>query len=425
MKKKTGIQLLVGLLLLLCMPLGVSAAAGSKAVGAAIPSYEQVVERVVTPKDDFDKVLGNYLKEAEEYANEKTQYKIIIEPGTYSVNKTICLTSNTWIYARGAQMYKKSGKIIMRFRNDRKDPYENVIVEGGSWDTTKQSKDEAAKDSLAFFGHVRNLRVIDATFKSNRYAHILEMGDAEGVTITGCTFTGNTLNMGVQPKEAIQMDVATESAMSGCVPYNGKGCHNVVIEDNRFRKTARGLGSHSYADKGAESVPYTDITVTKNKFQNLQGEAVFFLQWKNCTVSNNQITNAKRAGIYSQESKNIKITGNTITKTKAFSGARRNSYGKEANGIFMLKTGKSVISNNKISGISTAGIRLIDKCISNTIRNNQLSGSKQAPAISVNTGSIKNKIEGNILKKSKKGAEVVDLDSLSKNNKSKKNKRKS
>lgn len=278
------------------------------------------------------------------------------------------------------------------------------------------------------FAHVKNLLVKDVTFKSNRYAHILEIGDAQAVTVTGCTFTGNTLYRGsrdVQPKEAFQMDVATATAMGDCLPYNGKGCHNILIENNNFVKVARGLGSHSYADKGAEASPYTDITVNNNKFKNLEAEGIFFLQWKNCTISNNKITRAKRAGIYSQSSKNLKITGNTISNTKAFSGERRNYYGKESNGIFMLKTSKSVLSKNNISKVATAGIRLIDKSVSNKIEKNTLSGSKSAPAISVNTRSIKNTIQGNTLKKSKKGAKVVDLDVLSQKNKTKKNKRRS
>ena len=91
MKKKTSLRLFIGLLLLLCIPMGVQAAAGSKATGAKLPEYSQVVERVVTPKDDFDEVFGEYLKEAKANASRKTQYKIVIEPGKYSVNKTIHL----------------------------------------------------------------------------------------------------------------------------------------------------------------------------------------------------------------------------------------------------------------------------------------------------------------------------------------------
>lgn len=428
MAKKTKFKLLIGLLLLLCIPMGVQAAAGSKATGAKIPAYSQVVERVVTPEDDFDKVFGDYMKEAKANASRKTQYKIVIEPGEYSVNKTIHLSSNVWIYAKGAVLYKRSGTNILRFEQEKNTSYENIIIEGGSWDTSKQPAQEASNSSLVFLAHVKNLLVKNAVFKSNRYTHIFEMGDAQAVTISGCTFTGNTMyrdSQDLQPKEAIQLDVATPSAMSGCVPYNGKGCHNVVIKNCRFQKVARGLGSHSYSDKGAEAAPYTDITVTKNKFKNLEGEGVFFLQWKNCTVSNNQITRAKRAGIYSQNSKSVKIIGNTILNTKAFSGERKASYGKESNGIFMLATSQSVLSKNKISNVATAGIRLIDHCISNTIQKNVVSGSKIAPALSINTGSNKNKIQGNTLKKSKKGAEVVDMDSLSKNNKASKNKRKS
>lgn len=428
MEKKARIKLLIVLLVMLCIPMSVQAAAGSKAKGAQLPSYSTVIERVVTPQDDFDKVFGDYLKEAESNADRNTQYKLIIQPGTYSINKSIYLPSNVWIYAKGAVLYKRSGTAVLRFRQENNKSYENIIIEGGSWDVTKQPAEEASNSSLAMFAHVKNLLVKDATFKSNRYAHILEIGDAQAVTVAGCTFTGNTLYRGsrdVQPKEAFQMDVATATAMGDCLPYNGKGCHNILIENNNFVKVARGLGSHSYADKGAEASPYTDITVNNNKFKNLEAEGIFFLQWKNCTISNNKITRAKRAGIYSQSSKNLKITGNAISNTKAFSGERRNYYGKESNGIFMLKTSKSVLSKNNISKVATAGIRLIDKSVSNKIEKNTLSGSKSAPAISVNTRSIKNTIQGNTLKKSKKGAKVVDLDVLSQKNKTKKNKRRS
>lgn len=375
--KKISIALLVSLLIVMMMPTGVlGASAGSKATGAKLPNYKKVVERTVdvSTKDSFSTSLKKHLDEAARKASKTTQYKIIIPPGTYTARYWQNVPSNTWIYAKGAKIRALKGKKRMIFLTNQernKNSAENVIIEGGTWDTTSQSVNDSPETAPFRFAHVKNLVFKNVTVKSNRKSHLIELADINGLTIQNCKISGNSKSSGVQPKEAIQLDVATEAAMVGMTPYNGKGCHNVIIENNKFSNVARGVGSHNVKEPIVEADPYTNVTVRNNTFKNLTGEAIFVTWWKYCTITKNTIENGKHAGIYLDSSSKIRITNNTIKKISAFTGARKTTYGSTASGIHLKSSNSNYIQNNTLSRCKGKVVQKENVCKKNYIKKNK------------------------------------------------------
>ena len=382
--------ILAAALLLLCTGLTTEAAKGSNATGASLPQYKQIVTLTIDA-DDFEKSLKASYKEAEENATNEVQYKLVIPPGNHDTSSALKLYSNMHIYAVGATI-NATGELSSIFRSDS-ESMKNIVIEGGTWTTKKQTSLNIIGSTLLRLAHITNLHIKDAAFLVNRNGHIIEFSDAYNVTIERCKISGNNISGSLQPKEAIQLDISTEAAMPGPIPYNGKGCHNFIIRNNIFSQVARGVGSHNFSGIGVEKIPYSNITISENTFKSSTGEAVFIQFWRNATISKNKISNAHRAGIYLHLSRNNLIKQNTVSKTKMFTGERKKTYGDMADGIILNQSYKNKISKNKISSCRKTGIRIYLESSNNALTNNQISKCKtsgifveysKTPAITAN-----------------------------------------
>lgn len=369
MGKKIYAVLMMSLLLMLAAPVCAHAAsAGGKATGAKLPNYKRVVT-INVEREKFSKSFVKALKEAEEKATNTTQYKIVIPKGTHEATNTYRIPSNTWVYAKGAVIKRKATGSCFLACNPGK-TYRNIKIEGGTWDATGQPSNFALDQTLVRFAHVKNLIFQDMTIKCRRGGHIIEVGDINGMTVKGCKISGNNVYRNVQPKEAIQLDVATKSGMNECTPYNGRGCHNVIIENNSFSNVARGVGSHSTA-AGAQRNPYTNITVRNNKFQNLKGEAVFVLNWENCTIQKNAVTNGKRTGIYLESCSGVKVNSNTMKKITPFTGTRKQTYGGSVSGVLLRVSDNNYVYSNRIMQSGGKAVLTEGICNNNTLKSNK------------------------------------------------------
>ncbi len=361
-------------LVLGCMaPVKVNAAqAGAKLTGAKIKQYDKVVTITIEDKDEFwfSRKMNQALSKAKEHADASTQYKIVIPPGNYKAIFSMHIPDNTHIYAKGA-VITAADDLRCLIMGDAGVGTENVIIEGGTWDVSSQPLSDGSDTAVFRMAHIKNLSLLNLTVKCKRSGHIIELADINGLTVSGCTISGNTIYKNVQPKEAIQLDVATESAMVHMVPYNGKGCHNVLIEKNKFMNVARGVGSHNEMEAGVEKKPYTNVTIRNNTFKNLKGEAVYLMHWYKGSILNNTISNCRHAGIYAYGSSHLKISGNEMKNVKTFTGERAKVYDKEKTGIFLFGINKSVIRQNVLKKTKGKVVYKLGTNKGNKIRGNR------------------------------------------------------
>lgn len=357
------------------MAIPVSAASKENA-GAKLPKYSKVIEKTVDTSN-FDRSMRQLIEEAGEEASNSVQYKIIIPPGTYTSSWTLFPRSNTWIYAKGATIKgTKTGKgtqILTPYQSTRT---RNIVIEGGTWTVTNQSKSFAPQSALFRALGVTNMIMKDMTIRSNRRSHVIEVADMNGFTVQNCKIdSGKTSPATIQPKEAIQLDVATTGAMPNyyCPKkmLNGKGCHSVRIKNCTFTNCQRGVGAHSGIPRGVQKKPYTNIIVEDCTFKNLKGEAVFAQNWRASTIRDNKITTCRRTGIYLHETYTTTVMKNQITDIRRFaSAAQRKSYGTYATGVLFVSSNSNKIMNNKVTKYSSKAVTAVSGK-KNTIKANK------------------------------------------------------
>lgn len=382
MKKelKKYLSIITFLMLFLLLPSTVSAKVGNKySTGAVIPKYKETVV-IHVDSTMFDRTFNNALLEATEKASRSKQYKIIIPPGTYEAGRSYKLPSNTHIYAKGAIIYGTGTRVGMMITDPIRKS-ENIIIEGGTWSTLKQP--EVQGTMIRLLG-VKNMMMKDMTIQTNRRRHIIEAADMYGFTITGCKISGNNKDnkapyTSVQPKEAVQLDVATASAMPGfntaSKMYNGKGCHRVLINNNTFYNCARGIGSHSGTGKGIEKYPYTYITVAGNTIKNVLGEAIYAQNWRYSTINSNKISNCRQAGIYLLDTYNIRLNKNQISSVKKYTGQRKTTYdprGAYGVGVLARRCNTLYMDYNTVKKNARKGILLEAGCKKVTNKGNKI-----------------------------------------------------
>ena len=346
------------LLYLISATTAFAATGNTRNKGAEFPQYSEVKEIHVS-SGNFSREFRDALWDAAAHATDSVQYKIILPQGTFTQGHAYTLPSNTYIYAVGTTIISTDSHRSM-FHGDMTNPSRNIIMEGGTWKTSQKYKGDAT--AVRFTG-VRNLMLKDMSITANRVGHVVELADVIGCTITGCTISGNNASgsTNVQPKEALQLDIATKAAIPGyntaSKMYNGKGCHNIMITNNTFVNCARGLGSHSGL-KGAEKNPYTYITVQNNVIKNCLGEAIFGQNWKNTTITGNTIQKCKQTGIYLLDTNNIVVTNNKISNVRRYTGQRQKVYDakkKYGCGVLIRRTKNVTVKGNKVSNVSRMG----------------------------------------------------------------------
>ena len=327
--------------------------------GAQFPNYSQV-KTIYVSADNFDREFYDALEAAEYGASNSVQYKIILPKGTFTQGHAYTIPSNTYVYAVGTTI-NTTGSRKSIFRGNMSHKTENIIVEGGIWSTLSQTY--TGDSTCIRFTGVKNLMLKNVTVNVKRIGHIIEVADINGFTMTGCTLSGNNLDTAknpynVQPKEALQLDIATRSAIPGyntkASMYNGKGCHNVLITNNTFVNCGRGLGSHSGL-KGAEKDPYTYITVKNNVIRNCIGEGIYGQNWKNTTIYGNTIQNCKQTGILIMQTRNVVVRSNRISQVRRYTGKRQKVYDPKKRygcGVLIRQSKKYTVKSNRITNVT-------------------------------------------------------------------------
>ena len=295
-----------------------------------------------------------------------------IKKGTYLIDKPIKIKSNTIIFAYGST-FRRNANINNMFINDSdgtKGGYnanENIEIIGAVFDGAGGSFSD--KCTMLAFGHAKNIKILDCTFKNLRDWHMVELNACQNVFIQNCLFEDyGTSTMGT---EMVQIDVAkskTEFPWFG--PYDNKTCDNIKITRCKFINGVRGIGTHT-AGTNAE---HTRITITENEFRNMSGQAIKGMDWSFTKINDNHFYNVFTGitlNAWSRTNNNHEINNNYISgmfETSKSRGIHIIGY------VDDVKVVAGTIKNNKIRRVNTHGIG-IDNCEKWVVDGNDIDGN--------------------------------------------------
>ena len=300
--------------------------------------------------DDTSAVIQVALDEAYENATDDLPYKIIIEEGSYSLTSSLYVSSNTYLYAQGctftqdyeldtnAEDHNSFTLIKIAYNQTEAESvvgyyYKNITIDGGYWD-----KNSSIKTGI-IIAHATNVTVKNATFTNSYNAHLMEIAGSDGVTVSNCVFSNQTLSLTATLKcyEAIQLDILEDERLLG---YNCEDLplKNVLITDCTFDNVVRGVGNHA----AVLNNPYDSVTITNNTFTNVSSCAIQLMNGINTVVTNNTITAPRGIYIYTYRGYGC-FYGYTIANQGTTKSSSTPTY-------YMTPTDSNItISNNNIT----------------------------------------------------------------------------
>ena len=163
-----------------------------------------------------EQALKDALKTAGEQATDTLPYKIVVEPGSYTVNG-LSIVSNTYLYLEGVTLKRaqSSQQNLLRVGYATEDEkgycYKNITVYGGVLDLNNGF-------NTAFkVGHASGFLMEQVTLQNIKDAHFMEVAAVNGFTARNCTFKNQTVSSQAKrdADEAIQFDVLVPGHING------------------------------------------------------------------------------------------------------------------------------------------------------------------------------------------------------------------
>lgn len=247
-------------------------------------------------KSDATKVLQKALNTAAENATDILPYKIMVEPGTYTLTKSLYIYSNTYLYVDGVtflQAENGSGNMLRVGKSGDVQTgycYRNITVDGGAsggiWDENYHSY------TVIKAGHAQNFTLKNITLQNTIDAHLMEAAGVNGFHLIDCTFQNQSLNSKLY-YEAVQFDILLPKHISGYSAELLPNC-NINITGCIFSNVPRGIGSHTMVLNSYMS----NVQITNNIFKDTSSAAIQLMACSDTTVSNNIVINCPRGIIF-------------------------------------------------------------------------------------------------------------------------------
>ena len=242
-------------------------------------------------KQGFDTVMQNALNEAKAKATAKKPYEIKVPGGTYQLDHTMLVYSNTKLILKGVTLRAAKDKNVFHVGSLDTDSsgakgycYKNISIEGGVLDGRNHS------GTVVKVGHAENFQMTGVTLCNVKNAHLMETGGVKGLTVTDCTFKNQvSTSKDITYYEAIQLDILYPWHL---VAYRAETLNttDVRIDHCKFINTPRGVGSHT----AILNQPMKNITISNCTFEKMGSAAIQGLNWKNVTITDNVIKEAPR-----------------------------------------------------------------------------------------------------------------------------------
>ncbi|WP_209367666.1 right-handed parallel beta-helix repeat-containing protein [Sediminibacillus dalangtanensis] len=271
---------------------------------------------------------------------------VIIPAGTYRLEKTLYVSSNTHIIAAPTARLLRDhdGYLVTNGRPKESfegyDGHSNITIEGGIWDFN--GVERRKMHNCFAIGHGENITLERMEIRDVAGAHAIEVCGCRNVWINGCRFLGFIDTGGRSFSEAVQIDLMKAVwVFSAFGAYDQTICENIWINDCYFGSSdtegsqvwPRGIGSHS----STIGVWHENIVISGNVFEGTSKQAVRGYSWKNVQIHHNQLLHCG-AG--------IEVSSPPL------------SDAKDTKNIFGIQTGKSQPCENTeiVSNIITGGL---------------------------------------------------------------------
>lgn len=278
---------------------GVSAAGGSEATGAKLPSYSSSTEIDAvssygadpTGKKDSTSAIQKALDTAKTDADDKNCVTVRLPAGKYKITQSLKIYSNTKLILDEKATVLKCFDVGCMIYNEGNGSggykgSSNILIQGGKWDGNIDKYNNVDTFSNIRIAHAKNIVLKNMKVVGNKNGHHMEIGGVKGLTIEGCKFSGYTGNL---LKEAIQLDVMNCAELfMGHPPFDDTACDNVIIRGCTFSDIPRGIGSHS----AVPGVYYTNISILDNSFTGISNICMVLYNYKHCTISGNTVSNS-------------------------------------------------------------------------------------------------------------------------------------
>lgn len=257
-----------------------------------------VTKSAISSKGTY-KAIQDAFDTARSKATASNPYNIKIEAGSYTLNRTLRIYSNTNLQLSGVTLNKASSASINMLHVGNEDTdksgvtgynaYKNITITGGTFNGN------GGGNTMFKAAHCTNVSMNGTTLRNNK-VHLVEIAAVDGMSFENCKFQDMViLNNGTLNYEAIQVDILVNDHFN-TYRMEDLPCKKVKVNNCTFKNCTRGVGSHT----SVNNAPHSNVTVTNNTFTDMGSIAIQFQGVENCTITNNVIDNTPRGiAVYS------------------------------------------------------------------------------------------------------------------------------
>ena len=262
-------------------------------------------------------------------------YTIKVPAGTYEMQGVFSLPVNIKLDLTGVTIKKIDEGNMVRLRSLVSSQKLIGYGEKGSLEIIGGTfiGNDSNSSSMVRMAHGQNITFDGCTFVGGGCAHQMEIAAIDGFTVKNCVFRDAKGNGTDEKQEALQFDVPCSSYVFNSTELDGTPMKNVTVKGNTFQNVLRGLGTHSML----VGVYHENIDIEDNVFENVDGECIVALNYKNCNIKNNTIKNCGAGILFQNFKPSVKAVYTTI-----YDGTQ-NGSGTVDNDC------KTVVSGNDIS----------------------------------------------------------------------------
>lgn len=294
--------------------------------------------------------------------------------GTYSLNATLYVYSNTTINATGARFVKENTRADGRSYGALMEAYleptmgryngsHDIKINGGTWDSTPVVNLKEGTETFRFI-HCKNIEISNATFSNvPEGSHLVVLAGVQNATIDNCHFYGyKNWTTTKAHKEALQLDVThsikevptNQVSASDSTVWDDTACDQITIKNCEFNSFSRGVGSHT----AVAGVFHTNVNIINNYFYKLSDAALKLFNYKDTTVSGNKIGYDKDGAVGNVKAAVLVYTWLDDSEFKDYYFASKTAVVLPSN--YNIRIVNNVIKNvNDTSGTWGDGIRVI------------------------------------------------------------------